>query len=71
MLSHKINFNKQMLSLPNTLPQITLPKLKVWTEQTEVTERRHLGELRGNARLGTQGTQIEGDKNFKKFTDEK
>ena len=34
----------------------------------------HPGELRGNARLGTQGTQVEGDKNneiSKKFTDEK
>ena len=28
-------------------------------------EGRHPGELRGNARLGTQGTQVEGDKKSK------
>ena len=27
-----------------------------------LTRGRHPGELRGNARLGTQGTQVEGDK---------
>ena len=37
------------------------------------TERRHPEELMGNDRLGTQVTQVEGDKNnnFEKFTDEK
>ena len=29
---------------------------------TECPDGRHPGELRGNARLGTQGTQVEGDK---------
>ena len=30
-----------------------------------LAEGRHPGELRENARLGTQGTQVEGDKNNK------
>ena len=34
-------------------------------------EGRHLGELRRNARLGTQGTQIEGDKKSSQTRNEK